>query len=273
MIGDNRADLWWSLDDDHSSDAAGEALVLHVLPWLDRFPDKLSILDAYDQAGSVGIGLSPAGALDIADLCSGLRLAAKERRILRALRTPAHIQQFLDELPYDEKGGASSPRVVLRNNKAQCYSGALFACAALRELGYAPRIMWIDPVADDGHCLALYESGGLWGSVAKSNFTTIRSREPVYPYLALGLSYFDGYFNSSGKRTMRAFTVPIELEPFEPRGWRFGEDKLLYIDRAIDTAPRAWKLPRRSVKQVSPVSETIREAGMLGVNPEGLWKP
>ncbi|MGZ4778426.1 MAG: hypothetical protein ACXVH7_00800 [Thermoanaerobaculia bacterium] len=198
---------------------------------------------------------------------------ARERRILGALRTPAHIQRFLDELPYDEKGGAASPRVVMRNDKAQCYSGVLFACAALRELGYAPRLMWIDAVTDDGHCLALYERGGLWGSVAKSNFTTIRSREPVYPYIALGLSYFDGYFNLYGRRTMRAFTDPVELEQFESRGWRFAEDSLLYIDRAIDTAPRAWKLPRGSVKQISPVSETLREAGLLGANPAGLWKP
>ena len=198
---------------------------------------------------------------------------AKERRILGGLRTPAHIQRFLDELPYDEKGGASSPRVVMRNDKAQCYSGVLFACAALRELGYAPRLLWIDAVTDDGHALALYERGGLWGSVAKSNYTTIRSREPIYPYIALGLSYFDGYFNPLGKRTMRAFTVPVELEQFESRGWRFAEDRLLYIDRAIDTAPRAWVLPRGSAKQISPVRDQLRKAGLLGANPKGLWRP
>ncbi|MEO6259356.1 MAG: hypothetical protein ABIP63_03365 [Thermoanaerobaculia bacterium] len=198
---------------------------------------------------------------------------ASERRIFSGLRTPAHIQRFLDELSYDQKGGARSPRVVLREGKAQCYSGALFACAALQELGYTPRLLWFDAVTDDGHCLALYEGHGLWGSVAKSNYTTLRSREPIYPYLALGLSYFDGYFNPQGKRTMRAFTVPIELQPFEPRGWRFAEDHLLYIDRAIDTAPRAWRLPRGIVKQISPVSESLREAGLLGSNPEGLWRP
>ena len=197
----------------------------------------------------------------------------KERRILAALRTPAHVQRFLDELPYDQKGGAASPRVVMRDNKAQCYSGALFACAALRELGYSPRLLWFDAVTDDGHCLALYERGGLWGSVAKSNYTTLRSREPIYPYLALGLSYFDGYFNPLGKRTMRAFTVPVELDPFESRGWRFGQDNLLYIDRAIDAAPRAWTLPRGSVKKISAVSEPLRNAGLLGSNPEGLWRP
>jgi hypothetical protein len=197
---------------------------------------------------------------------------ARERRILAALRTPAHIQRFLDELPYDEKGGAVSPRVVMRAGKAQCYSGVLFACAALRELGHAPRLMWIDAVTDDGHCLALYQTGGMWGSIAKSNYTTLRSRQPVYPYLALGLSYFEGYFNIYGKRTMRGFTVPVELEKFESRGWRFSDGSLFYIDRAIDMADRAWALPRGKAKELSAVSEQLRKAGLLGSQTEGLWR-
>ena len=198
---------------------------------------------------------------------------ARERRILRGLRSPAHIQRFLDELPYDDRGGAASPRAVMRNEKAQCYSGVLFACAALREIGHAPRLVWMDAVTDDGHAIAVYEMGGMWGSVAKSNFTTIRSREPIYPYLALGLSYFEGFFNLWGKRTMRGFTVPIDLEKFENRGWRFDEGPMLYVDRAIDSAPRAWRLPRGSVKHLTRVSEQLRKAGLLGSNPAGLWRP
>lgn len=201
-----------------------------------------------------------------------MKWTAKERRTLAGLRTPAHIQAFLDELAYDPEGGAKSPRRVLANGTAQCYSGALFAAAALREIGFAPRIMWMDAVSDDGHCIALYESGGLWGSVAKSNFATITSREPVYPYLALGLSYFDGYYNQYGKRTMRGFTVPIDLEPFEKRGWRFDDGEMLYVDEAIDTAERAWKLPRRLANRVAPVSERLRQAGLLGSRAEGLWR-
>ena len=160
----------------------------------------------------------------------------------------------------------------MRNGSAQCFSGALFACAALRELGYPPRLMYIDAASDDGHCLALYERDGLWGAVAKSNFTTLRSREPIYPYVALGLSYFDGFYNLYGKRTMRNFTVPIELEPFESRGWRFGED-LDYIDEAIDLAPKAWVLPRRTIRHLSKVSDALLKAGMIGSNPKGLWRP
>lgn len=161
----------------------------------------------------------------------------------------------------------------MRNNKAQCYSGAIFACAALRELGFAPRLMWFDAVTDDGHCIALYQRGEMWGSVAKSNFTTIRSREPIYSCIALGLSYFEGFFNQYGKRTMRAFTVPVELEQFESRGWRFDEGSMLYVDRAIDTAPRAWRLPRGSATRLSKVSEQLRKAGLYGSRTEGLWRP
>src|SRR5260221_10098504 len=133
--------------------------------------------------------------------------------------------------------------------------------------------MYMDAASDDGHCLALYETGGLWGAVAKSNFTTIRSRDAIYPYLALGLSYFDGFFNVYGKRTMRAFTAPVELEPFEPRGWRFSEGNLKYIERAIDEAPNVWQLSRREIAAVSKASETVRNAGLAGANPAGLWKP
>jgi len=198
--------------------------------------------------------------------------SANERRILASLKTPAHIQQFLDELDYEEKGGAASPRAVLKSGRAQCFSGALFAAAALRELGHPPRLMYMDAASDDGHCLALYEVGGLWGAVAKSNFTTLRSREAIYPYIALGLSYFDGFFNVYAKRTMRAFTVPVELERFESRGWRFSGGQLMYIDRAIDDAPRAWKLSRKRIPDVSKVSEPLRAAGLAGANPAGLWR-
>jgi len=47
----------------------------------------------------------------------------RERRILAGLRTPAHIQQFLDELDYYEEGGGDSPRVVMRTGNAQRKAG------------------------------------------------------------------------------------------------------------------------------------------------------
>jgi hypothetical protein len=72
---------------------------------------------------------------------------------------------------------------------------------------------------------------------------------------------------------MRSFTFPVELESFEDRGWRFSEGPLLYLDRALDRAPKAWLLPRGSVKKLTRVSELLRTAGLLGSNPKGLWRP
>jgi hypothetical protein len=96
---------------------------------------------------------------------------------------------------------------------------------------------------------------------------------PIPPsYEALGLSYFDGYFNQYGKRTMRSFTVPIDLERFEPRGWRFAEEELLYIDRAIDRAPKAWVLPRHRTSHLSKVSDLLRRAGLLESKSAGRWR-
>src|ERR1051325_3870248 len=204
---------------------------------------------------------------------SSSRWSAGERRILGNLKTPSDIQLFLDEIEYDETDGAASPRSVMRTGKAHCYSGVLFACAALRELGHRPQLMFMDAVSDDGHCVALYRTGETWGALAKSNFTTLRSREPIYPYIALGLSYFDGFFNVFGKRTMRAFTVPVDLERFESRGWRFDEGKLRYIDRAIDNPPNAWELPRNKIAEISRVSKLLRTAGLMGARTEGLWHP
>src|SRR6059058_4978461 len=87
----------------------------------------------------------------LAILKKSIDWSADERRILARLKTPAHIQQFLDELEYDEKGGAASPRRVMKSGRAQCFSGALFAAAALRELGHPPRLMYMDAASDDGH--------------------------------------------------------------------------------------------------------------------------
>lgn len=103
------------------------------------------------------------------------------------------------------------------------------------------------------------------GSVAKSNFTT-RARDPIYPYLALGLSYFDGYFNPYGKHTMRSFTVPVELEPFEERGWRFSEKPLHYIDRSRREGLGTAASKSRRAEQGEPAPS---QAGLLGSKPEG----
>ena len=55
---------------------------------------------------------------------------SSELRTLRALKSPARIQRFLDELPYNLSFTARSPQKVMRDRTASCLEGGIFAAAA-----------------------------------------------------------------------------------------------------------------------------------------------
>ena len=118
-------------------------------------------------------------------------LTPAELRKFRQLKTPHCIQRALDAMPYHLADSAWSPRRVLRENTSHCYEGALFAAAALRVIGYPPLILDLEAEHDTDHVIAVYQVDGHWGSLAKSNYTGCRYREPVYRTLReLALSYF-----------------------------------------------------------------------------------
>ena len=59
----------------------------------------------------------------------------EELAVFKKLNTPKKIQDFLNNIPanFERDGETSlSPRRVLRENKAHCMEGAMFAAAALR---------------------------------------------------------------------------------------------------------------------------------------------
>ncbi len=148
----------------------------------------------------------------------------------RSLRKPYDIQIFLNSIPYDPLPGTSSPRVVLRERKANCFEGALFAAAGLRALGHKPVI--VDMVADndDDHIVAVFKEGDGYGAIAKSNTTVLRFREPVYRSVReLVMSYFDFYFNIHGEKTMRSYSNPIDLSRFDNREWMTSDENLDFI--------------------------------------------
>src|SRR5438477_13145931 len=103
-----------------------------------------------------------------------------ELRKLRSLKDPYGIQRFLDDMPYHIADTAWSPRRVLREGTAHCLEGAIFAAAALRVLGRPPLLLDLEAVQDSDHVLCVYRTRGHWGAIAKSNFTGLRFREPVY---------------------------------------------------------------------------------------------
>ena len=143
-----------------------------------------------------------------------------ELRKLRALKTPAGIQKFLDGLPYNLNYTARSPKKVLKDRTASCLEGGIFAAAALRILGFPPLIFDLEAEQDTDHVVAIFKVRSHWGAVAKSNFTGCRYREPVYRSLReLAMSYFNIYFNLRGERTLRRYSRPVNLARFDCLNW------------------------------------------------------
>jgi len=198
-----------------------------------------------------------------------LGLTDAETRALRRLSTPAKIQRFLDDIPYnlEQKGETvRSPRRVLRDRTAHCFEGALFAAAALRVNGKPPLIIDLVAVRDDDHVLAVYRERGHWGAVAISKFAGLLSREPVYRTLReLALSYFEDYYNDDGERTLRAYASrPVDLSRFDRIGWMTAEEDLWVIGDHLTAIRHTPLVPGAYARRRSWMPRRPYEAGYHG---------
>src|SRR5438034_790785 len=156
-----------------------------------------------------------------------------ERAVFRRLSTPEKIQRFLDDLAYNkETGGPTcrSPRPVLRDRTAQSMEGALFVAPALRMIGHPPLLLDLEAVRDDDHVLAIFRLRGHWGAVAKSNYSGLRYREPVYRTLReLVMSYFEHYYNLKQEKTLRNYSRPVNLRRFDASAWMTAEEDVWMV--------------------------------------------
>ena len=190
-----------------------------------------------------------------------------EVRALRALRTPHGIQRALDAMPYHHASTAWSPRRVLRERTAHCLEGAVFAAAALRVLGFPPLLLDLEAVQDTDHVLAVYRVNGHWGAIAKSNFAGLRYREPVHRNVReLVMSYFEGYINLRGERTLRAYSRPVDLARFDRRrpGWMTSEGSLWWIAEHLVAVPHTRLLTPAMVQRLHRVDRRSLDAGLVG---------
>jgi hypothetical protein len=188
-----------------------------------------------------------------------------ELRTLRRFKTPAGIQRFLDELPYNLGYTARSPRKVLRDRTASCFEGAIFAAAALRVLGFPPLIFDLEAERDTDHVLAIFKVRGHWGAVATSNFTGCRYREPVYRTLReLALSYFNIYFNLRFERTLRRFSRPVNLTRFDHLDWMTTEKPIWFIAEYLCEIPHTALLKPLMAKNLTRVDPRTARAEMVG---------
>ena len=207
------------------------------------------------------------------DLGSGTRrdrdesfgLTPANVRTLRALKTPKLIQQFIDGLTYQYADTAGSPQRTLRERKGHCLEGALVAAAALRLHGHPPLLMDLEGVRDDDHVLAIFRTRGCWGAVAKSNYSGLRYREPVYRTLReLVMSYFEHYFNLRREKTLRNYSRPVNLGRFDRIGWMTAEEDVWAIPEYLCTVRHTPVMPSRLVPHLGRVDARLFAAGLLG---------
>jgi len=192
-------------------------------------------------------------------------LSPADARTLRALKTPALIQKFVDALEYQYADTAMSPQRVLRERKGHCMEGALVAAAALRLQGRPPLLMDFEAVHDDDHVIALYRERGLWGSIAKSNFAGLRFRSPIYRTpRELALSYFEHYYNLRGERTLRTYSRPVNLARLDRLDWMTAEEDVWFVPEALIAAKHYPLFPDKVARQLPRLDRRSFEAGMHG---------
>lgn len=192
---------------------------------------------------------------------------SRELRTLRAYRTPGGIQRALDAMPYHLAGTAWSPRRVLHERTAHCLEGAVFAAAALRVLGFPPLVLDLEAVQDSDHVLAVYRMRGRWGAIAKSNFSGLRYREPVYRTVReLVMSYFEGYINLRGERTLRAHSPPVDLTRFDRArpGWMTADAPVWWVAEHLVGVRHRPLLTPAIVRALNRVDRRSLDAGLVG---------
>src|SRR5213592_3153645 len=201
-------------------------------------------------------------------------ITPRELRTLRGLKTPAGIQRFLDELPYNLSFTARSPQKVLHDRTASCLEGGIFAAAALRIIGFRPLIFDLEAEQDTDHVVAIFKRRGHWGAVAKSNFTGCRYREPVYRNLReLAMSYFNVYFNLRGERTLRRYSRPVNLARFDHLNLMTTEKPIWFIAEYLFAGtgngkePHGRRSPHGARRNGRPQKKIILAAPVVAGSP------
>lgn len=196
---------------------------------------------------------------------------------LPKLKSPAAIQRFLDDdIAYNlEPKGATcySPRLVLKHGVAHCMEGAVFAAAALRNLGYPPLLVDLEAVRDSDHVLAVYRREGRWGAVAKSNFAGLRGREPVYRTIReLAISYFEHYYNAAGEKTLRNHSRPVNLTRFDRSvQWMTTLEEIWEIPSYLCEVSHTHLVTPAILRNVARMDRKLYDANYVGhLRPDGV---
>ncbi|MBV9464056.1 MAG: hypothetical protein JO317_07495 [Verrucomicrobiae bacterium] len=197
-----------------------------------------------------------------------LGLTSRELKLLRALSTPAKVQDFLNRIPFnDEPDGETcrSPRRVLDSGVAHCLEGAMLAGVAFRLQGRPALLMDLSATdEDDDHVVTLFGKPGAWGAVSKTGSSVLRYREPIYRNLReLALTYFHEYFTHAGVKTLRAYSNAVNLSRFDRLDWITTCEDLWEIANAIVAAPHHSLLTASQAAHLRKADTVEIQAGKI----------
>jgi hypothetical protein len=167
----------------------------------------------------------------------------QEWRVIEAHRTPARVQRYLTELPYNwETGGATlrSFREVVCHGEAHCLEAALAAAVIMEQHGYPPLLLDLESQDKLDHVVFLFRKDGLWGSIARSRDLGLHGRKPVFRSVRdLAWSYFDPYVDNSARIT--GYGV-ADLEALGGYDWRLSKRNVRKVERHL------WEMPHRPLR-------------------------
>jgi hypothetical protein len=167
-------------------------------------------------------------------------LSPAEHAVFKKLDTPNKIQDYLDALPQNFSHSRGrilrSPRRIIKEGKAYCFEGALFAAASLAYHGREPLLLDLRTVKGDvDHVVALFKENNLWGAISKTNYSVLKWRDPVYKSVReLAMSYFHEYFLDNGTKSFKDYSAPFNLKKFAPKSWVVEEEPLEWLAEALD---------------------------------------
>ncbi len=157
-----------------------------------------------------------------------------ERRLVARLRTPAAVQQWLNELPYNAEVGGETLRTfrgVVQRGTAHCLEAALFAAVTLEQHGYPPLLLSFESVDQLDHVIFVFRGRDGWGSIGRSRDPGLHGRRPVFATpRALALSYCDPYVDYTGR--VRGYAV-AHLAALGGYDWRFSTGNVWAVEQLL----------------------------------------
>jgi hypothetical protein len=86
------------------------------------------------------------------------------------------------------------------------------------------------------------------------------------------LTYFEDFYNTAKEKTLRSYTVPLNLQIYDRFNWMASDASMMEISHRLEKLRRYTLLTPSMEAGLAQVDERFYQAGLMGVNWDGLYK-